>query len=217
MAHVHGMTHTKMTRNDLHDHLSKAGPEIAAQCLLGRHLRVRNCEALIVEVEAYGSDAAGPWPDPASHAYPGLTARNPVMFGKAGRLYVYRIYGMHLCANISFGPEGHAGAVLLRAAAITDGLECARTRRQRQGSADSLASGPANLVQALGISMDDQGADVVGGNSDIILSVDKAPGLREMKAGPRVGIARAADRRWRYWIADHPAVSRYRRHTRAGP
>ncbi|MCW4355649.1 DNA-3-methyladenine glycosylase [Hoyosella sp. YIM 151337] len=202
-----------MTPEDLRELLIRADPPQAASALLGRSLEVRDCAATIVEVEAYGSDRAGPWPDPASHAYPGRTGRNPVMFGPAGRLYVYRIYGMHLCANVSFGPDGHAGAVLLRAAALTTGVERARVRRRAGVAPSGLASGPANLVQALGITLDDQGTDVISGDSGVTLSITQFSG--DIHAGPRVGVSKAADRQWRFWFEDHPAVSRYRRHTRA--
>src|ERR1700733_10380086 len=80
------------------DHLA-ANPVTAAQRLLGARLTSRGVRAMIVEVEAYGGPADGPWPDAASHSFPGPRPRNGVMFGKAGKLYTYLSHGIHVCAN----------------------------------------------------------------------------------------------------------------------
>ena len=96
-------------------------PVEAAQRLLGAVLTGRGASAVIVEVEAYGGPADGPWPDAASHSFRGLGGRNAVMFGPAGRLYTYLSHGIHVCANVVCAFDGVAGAVLLRAAAIRDG------------------------------------------------------------------------------------------------
>ena len=93
-------------------------PVGAAQRLLGATLIGRGVTAVIVEVEAYGGVPDGPWPDAAAHSYRGATGRNTVMFGPPGRLYTYRSHGIHVCANVSCGPDGTAAAVLFRAAAI---------------------------------------------------------------------------------------------------
>ena len=152
----------------------------------------------VTEVEAYTSD------DPASHAYRGSTPRNSVMFGPAGRLYVYFTYGMHHCCNIVVGSEGDPAAVLLRAGEVVEGVELARSRR---GSGDrDLARGPARLCQALGIDLDDDGADL----GVAPLTLDPGPAAEQVRTGPRVGLRKAADRPWRFWVDGEPTVSAYR-------
>ena len=96
-------------------------PVTAARRLLGTVIAARGVDAVVVEVEAYGGPPGGPWPDPASHSYRGPSVRNAVMFGPPGRLYTYRSHGIHVCANVSCGPDGTAAAVLLRAAAVESG------------------------------------------------------------------------------------------------
>lgn len=102
--------------------------------------------ATIVEVEAYGGVPDGPWPDPAAHSYRGPTGRNTVMFGPAGRLYTYRSYGMHVCANVACGPDGTAAAVLLRAAVIDQGSAVAQSRRGDAVPAPAWRAGRAICV-----------------------------------------------------------------------
>lgn len=180
--------------------------------LLGRLLVHRAPEGSsavrLVEVEAY--DGAGL--DPASHAHRGPTPRNAVMFGPPGHLYLYFTYGMHWCANLVCGAPGQAGAVLLRAGEVVAGAEVARARRPAARSDRDLARGPARLAAALGLSRAENGADVCGPSSMHVLDgahVD--PAL--IRSGPRVGLARAADRPWRFWLAGDPTVSVYRPHT----
>src|SRR6476659_1277325 len=104
-------------------------PVAAARRLLGAALTGRDVSAMIVETEAYGGPADGPWPDAASHSFRGPGGRNIVMFGPPGRLYTYRSHGIHVCANVVCATDGVAGAVLLRAAVIDDGADAAWTRR----------------------------------------------------------------------------------------
>jgi DNA-3-methyladenine glycosylase len=161
---------------------------------------------LLTEVEAYEGGA-----DPASHAHRGRTTRNAVMFGPAGHLYCYFSYGMHWCANLVCGPDGLASAVLLRAGRVVEGVELARQRRP--GAADrDLARGPARLTTTLGIGRVDNGADLLGGRS---LRLEPAHHDAAVSQGPRVGVSRAADRPWRFWLADDRTVSPYRRSPRA--
>lgn len=187
-------------------------PLACAQLLLGSVLTGREVSALIVEVEAYGGPADGPWPDTASHSFRGPGSRNSVMFGPAGLLYTYRSHGIHVCANVVCATDGVAGAVLLRAAVIEGGSERARARRGELVRQQALARGPGNLCSALGITMSDNGIDLFAPDSPVRLALgDGQVGV----TGPRVGVSKAADRPWRMWLPGHPEVSSYRRSPRA--
>jgi DNA-3-methyladenine glycosylase len=181
-----------------------AGPVLeVAPRLLGavfRHATADGAVAVrLTEVEAY----AGP-DDPGSHSYRGRTSRNAVMFGPAGRLYVYFTYGMHHCCNVVVGPHGHPSAVLLRAGEVVEGLPLARRRRGRVSDRD-LARGPARLCQALGLDRSHDGLDLEG-----LLALSPATPAGRVRSGPRVGLRLAADRPWRFWLDGEPTVSAYR-------
>jgi DNA-3-methyladenine glycosylase len=187
-------------------------PLTAARRLLGATLVGRGTSAMIVEVEAYGGPPDGPWPDAASHSYRGPGGRNWVMFGPAGRMYTYRSHGIHVCANVVCATDGVAGAVLLRAAAVESGHEQAHARRGESVRPVALARGPGNLCSALGITMEDNGIDLFDPDSPIRLMLG---GAQRGDVGPRVGVSKAADRPWRFWLAGRPEVSLYRRSPRA--
>jgi len=191
---------------ELRDRLSGPVLEVAPR-LLNAVVRHGEVALRLTEVEAY----AGP-DDPGSHAFRGMTRRNEVMFGPAGRLYCYFTYGMHVCANVTVGPEDSASAVLLRAGEVVAGHEVARERRAGATDRD-LARGPARLCRALGIALTDNGTDLAEG--PITLELGEPPA--EVSTGPRVGLRAAADRPWRFWIPGDPTVSVYRRHRLAPP
>lgn len=191
-------------------------PVAAARRLLGATITGRGVRAVIVEVEAYGGVPDGPWPDAAAHSYRGRSDRNAVMFGPPGRLYTYRSHGIHVCANIACGPDGTGAAVLLRAAGIETGVDIARSRRGVLTRTAALARGPGNLCSALGITMADNGIDLLDADSAVTLRLnDTVEDTFATACGPRVGVSRAADRPWRLWLTDRPEVSAYRRSPRA--
>ncbi|MDQ4021660.1 MAG: DNA-3-methyladenine glycosylase [Actinomycetota bacterium] len=183
----------------------------AARLLLGCQLVADRPEGQVavrlVELEAYrGSD------DPAAHSYRGRTARNAVMFGPPGHLYVYFVYGMHFCANVSCLPDGQAGAVLLRAAEVVSDLEVARLHRPTARSDAELARGPARLATLLGLRREHNDLDLTDPASPVRLLAGDPVRADLVRTGPRVGVAAAKDRPWRFWVHGSPAVSAYRRH-----
>ena len=179
---------------------------VRARDLLGRVLHGHGCAVRITEVEAYGGVD-----DPASHAFT-RTPRSEIMYGPPWRLYVYRSYGMHFCANIVTGPTDRAAAVLVRAGEVVDGLETARARRAGVNDV-VLARGPGNLARSLGITLDDLGTELL---TDEGVRLGPPPATPPpVSAGPRVGVSKAADVPWRFWVTGDPTVSAYRRSPRA--
>jgi DNA-3-methyladenine glycosylase len=159
----------------------------------------------LVEVEAYrGAD------DPASHSFRGRTPRNAVMFGPAGHLYVYFVYGMHFCANVSCLADGEAGAVLLRAGEVVSDLGMARARRPTARRDVDLARGPARLASLLGLDRAANGVDVTDPASPVRLLAAPPVDPSTVRSGPRVGVAAGHDTPWRFWLDGSPAVSAYR-------
>ncbi|HEX6360335.1 DNA-3-methyladenine glycosylase [Actinophytocola sp.] len=191
----------QLTREEL-----AVDPVDAAKLLLGCVIEAGDVRVRLVEVEAYrGGD------DPASHCYRGKTPRNEVMFGPAGHLYVYFVYGMHFCANVVSLTDGVPGAVLLRAGEVIGGLEEARSRRPASRSNTELAKGPARLTSVLGLEREHNGVDLTDPASPVRLLAGEPAPTESVVAGPRVGVAVAMDVPWRFWLDGSPAVSVYRR------
>jgi DNA-3-methyladenine glycosylase len=139
------------------------------------------------------------------------------MFGPPGHLYVYFTYGMHWCANVVCGTDGRAAAVLLRAGEVVAGEAAARLRRPAARAARDLARGPARLASCLGLDATANGVDLCADGSPVrLLGMPAAPAA-DVAAGPRVGITAAADRPWRFWLDEHPTVSRFRAGGRRRP
>ncbi len=179
----------------------EVAPELLHKVLVHRDPAHGRLAGRIVEVEAYrGSD------DPASHAHRGRTRRNAVMFGPPGHLYVYFTYGMHHCANAVCGREGEGTAVLIRALAPLEPLAPLWERRVAARRERDLCSGPAKLVQALGLGRDHDGADLVRG--PVTIEDDGTLPPRRPGRSPRVGIRVAVEHPWRFFVPGDPNVSR---------
>jgi len=189
-------------------------PRTVARELLGKLIVRRDgrkqLAGRIVEVEAYLG--AG---DLAAHAAAGHTARNAVIFGPPGHAYVYFIYGVHYCLNISCLPAGDAGCVLIRALEPVSGVADMANAR---GMADldltsmrdlrKLASGPGKLCEALGITRPrDNDKDMLSPKSDLQVMTDGSR-VQEVAVTQRIGITKAAELPLRYVIAGSDFLSK---------
>jgi len=184
-----------------------------ARELLGKLLVRREGRKLlagrIVEAEAYLGAV-----DPASHAYIGCTPRNAVLFGPAGHAYVYFIYGMYFCTNVSCKPEGNGGGVLLRALEPVLGLEAMADARgielppePRTAQLRMISSGPGRMSEALGITRPrDNGKDFTSVRSDLWIA-DDGHRPERIAVTARIGIKVAVDEPLRFVIAGNPFVS----------
>jgi DNA-3-methyladenine glycosylase len=161
-----------------------------AKDLLGKKLvrrqKGRTLSGMIVETEAYLSHT-----DSASHAFKGQTPRNSVMFGPAGRAYVYFVYGMHYMFNIVTEDKGSPGAVLIRAVEPLEGLNQMEARRKKTGK--DLTNGPAKLCQAMAIDKSLNGWDLTCGKTLWLEDYKAIPDTRVIRS-PRIGIDYAASK-----------------------
>jgi DNA-3-methyladenine glycosylase len=185
----------------LQDFFARATEKVARD-LLGAVLVRRVGDTLlagrIVETEAYLAED-----DAASHSFRGRTRRNEAMFGEAGTLYVYRIYGIHHCANIVTEDAGRGAAVLLRALEPLAGIEWMQQQRGTN-ALQVLCSGPGKLAQSLAFSPSENGASLL--QPDLfLLPADTSP---EVCVSARVGISKAVDLPLRFFVAGNRFVSR---------
>ncbi len=183
-----------------------------ARALIGCAVERDGAVGVIVETEAYHES------EPACHAFVGLTPRTRPLFGEPGRAYVYRSYGIHSLFNAVCEPAGVGAAVLIRALAPIRGLEQMRARREASSARrhgrralgeHDLCSGPGKLTQALGISLSDNGCDLVHGPVRILEQPDSRREVPVIE-GTRIGITKAVELRWRFCLAGDPNVSRPR-------
>jgi DNA-3-methyladenine glycosylase len=188
-----------MDLTELYSELRKGAIQ-GARALLGwkfvHDSPVGKLSGYIVETEAYHQD------DPASHTYRGLTTRNAPMFEEAGTVYVYFTYGMHYCVNIVCGEKGRGEAVLIRALEPLDGIEIMKEKRG-VNNLTSLSNGPAKLVQAMGIQYEQSGS-VIGTK----LHLEKGFTPESVTQSTRVGITKAKDQPWRFYITGNSFVSK---------
>lgn len=179
-------------------------PDLVARDLLGCQLSTfrgdRRTSGIVVETEAYfGSD------DPGSHAATrGVTARNRVMYGEPGTVYVYLTYGMHHLLNLVCESEGTAAAVLVRAIEPTEGIELMQARRGGVRQAN-LCNGPGKLTQALGIDLEDN--DCALGSHGLWVYHGEHVSSRDVEVSGRIGLSTGHELALRYFVKDSQYVS----------
>lgn len=182
-----------------------------AQDLLGARLVHDHPEAgrlvgRIVETEAYTED------DPACHASHLSTdsealpneGRGRDLFAAPGTAYVYLIYGMHWLLNVVTEPKGTAGAVLIRAIEPESGVDFMTNARDVRRRVD-LTNGPGKLAEAFDVDEDVHGADLT--RPPLYFVEGSEVEASRVAQSSRIGISKAVDRQWRWFVAESPFVS----------
>ena len=162
--------------------------------LAGRSGDRERLVGIITETEAYGGED-----DPASHAFHGSTPRNSIMFERGGVSYVYFIYGMYHCVNVSaHSKTNKAGAVLIRSISPTEGIKKMMVHRNLKNSV-GLANGPGKLTMALLIDRSHNGLDLTDSTCSLHIEDGKRP--KRILAAPRVGITVGTEINWRFILS----------------
>ena len=157
--------------------------------------RVQRLSGLICETEAYGSKN-----DPASHAYKGLTNRNSIMFSGVGKAYVYFIYGMHHCVNVTaHSPSSDAGAVLIRSLIPIEGIYI-MMRLSNVECKFKITNGPGRLTKALDINRSHNGLNLSDKQST--LQIENGIKPKQIVTTTRVGISKAKQKYWRFLLGN---------------
>lgn len=197
---------------------------VVGKNLLGKilihHTKNGPIGGIITETESYLNN------DPASHSFKGPNLRNKVMFEKGGVIYIYQIYGIHHCLNVVTGPSSLGEAVLIRSLEPTIGIDLMKQNRKTDNSSKArisrssyylltrssynllnLTNGPAKLVQALDISANLNGSNLISGPIKIYSINQKIP-ESNIIIGKRIGITKATNELMRFYIKNNPYVSK---------
>ena len=175
-----------------------------ARELIGKKLVHRSADGItggiIVEAEAYMGAI-----DAAAHSFKGRTRRTEIQYAEGGRAYIYMIYGMHICFNVTTNAVDVPEAVLIRALEPVDGIDLMKIRRKKKLPKE-LCNGPGKLTQAMAISMADYGVDLCG-NELFIETTERAV---ELDAARRINVdyaGAAAEFPWRFLMRNSAFIS----------
>ncbi len=182
-------------------------PDLIGCTLVRQFPDGQQLRGLIVETEAYQEG------DPACHAYRKQTARNRVMFGAPGHVYVYLIYGMYHCVNVVTDRDGSASAVLIRALELEIETLKIMSLPIKEKSA-RVAAGPGKLCRAFQIDLNLYGTKLEQGQSmwieqrstawQTMLDNDRVALIQTT----RIGLTQGVELPWRWYLQDCPAVSK---------
>lgn len=180
------------------------GKDILGKIIVKKTADGRIMSGRITEVEAYMGIT-----DKASHSYGGRrTKRTEVMYKEGGYSYVFLIYGMYECFNVTVGREGDPQAVLIRGVEPLENKNFMWEKRKVKKEKD-ISNGPGKLTKALGITREDNGADLTAGEN--LWLEDDGYKVKDIVETTRIGIDYAEEdalKPWRFYIKDSIFVSK---------
>ncbi len=180
----------------------EVAPDLVGCVLVRRFPDGKILRGMIVETEAYGPG------DPACHGYHKRSPRNAAMFGPAGHIYVYFIYGMYFCLNIVTDQEEVPSAVLLRA------LDISGMARKLDKASLRLAAGPGKLCRHLNIDRSLNQMPLALGHELWLEHRDQGfqaalkAQQNEIVQMTRIGISQGIDLPWRWYLKGNIAISK---------
>ncbi|MBO8203804.1 DNA-3-methyladenine glycosylase [Prochlorococcus marinus] len=176
-------------KNFFYRHSKLVAPDLIGCYLIKNNNKKDQVKGIIVETEAYSEE------EEACHGYRKITESNKSLFGKPGTFYIYKSYGIHHCLNIVTDKENFASGVLIRAVFITKENE-------------RLASGPGLVTKAFGIDISFNSVEVINNNSLRISQRDSIPEQKDLIQTTRIGISKAKNIKWRWYLKNSRSVSK---------
>ena len=176
-------------KNFFSRHSKLVAPDLIGCYLIKKNNKNDRVKGLIVETEAYSQE------EEACHGYRTITKSNKSLFGKPGTFYIYKSYGIHHCLNIVTDKENFASGVLIRAVFVSK-------------SNERLASGPGLVTRAFGVDLSFNSLEVLNNKSLWISQRDKTLKTKDLIQTTRIGISKAKNIKWRWYLKNSRSVSK---------
>ena len=176
-------------RNFFCRHSKLVAPDLIGCRLTKKNNEKDQIEGIIVETEAYSQE------EEACHGYRKKTESNKSLFGQPGTFYIYKSYGIHHCLNIVTDKENFASGVLIRSVFISKKNE-------------RLASGPGLVTKTFGIDLSFNSLEVFNNNFLWISQRDSIPEQKDLIQTTRIGISKAKNIKWRWYLKNSRSVSK---------
>ena len=175
-------------KNFFYRHSKLVAPDLIG-CYLIKNNEKDQINGMIVETEAYSQE------EESCHGHRKINKSNKSLFGKPGTFYIYKSYGIHHCLNIVTDKENFASGVLIRAVFLPKQNE-------------RLASGPGLVTKTFGIDISYNSLDVLNNDSLWICQRDSIPEEKDLIQTTRIGISKAKNIKWRWYLKNSKSVSK---------